>query len=52
MEYQATVFKTLDLPGGTLLPLSSTRGERVRVLSGRVWLTEEGDPLDAFLVDG
>ena len=52
MEHQATVFKTLDLPGGTLLPLSSTRGERVRVLSGRVWLTEEGDPLDAFLADG
>lgn len=52
MEHQTTVFKTLDLPGGTLLPLSSTRGERVRVLSGRVWLTEEGDPLDAFLAGG
>ena len=52
MEYQTTVFKTLDLPGGTLLPLSSTRGERVRVLSGRAWLTEEGDPRDAFLASG
>jgi len=52
MEYQTTVFKTLDLPGGTLLPLSSTRGERVRVLSGRAWLTEEGDPHDAFLASG
>ena len=52
MEYQTTVFKTLDLPGGTLLPLSSTRGERVRVLSGRAWLTEEGDLRDAFLASG
>ncbi len=52
MEYQTTVFKTLDLPGGTLVPLSSTRGERVRVLSGRVWLTEEGDLRDAFLASG
>ncbi len=52
MDYQTTVFKTLDLPGGTLLPLSSTRGERVRVLSGRVWLTEEGDLRDAFLASG
>ncbi len=52
MENQSTVFKTLDLPGGTLLPLSSTRGERVRVLSGRVWLTEEGVLRDAFLASG
>jgi hypothetical protein len=52
MEYQSTVFKTLDLPGGTLLPLSSTRAERVRVLSGRAWLTEEGDLRDAFLASG
>jgi hypothetical protein len=52
MEHQSTVFKTLDLPGGTLVPFSSTRGERVRVLSGRVWLTEEGDLCDAFLATG
>lgn len=52
MEYQSTVFKTLDLPGGTLVPVSSVRGERVRVLSGRVWLTEEGDLNDAFLASG
>ncbi len=49
---RSTVFKTLDLPGGTLVPFSSTRGERVRVLSGRVWLTEEGDLRDAFLASG
>ena len=52
MEYQTAVLKTLDLPGGTLLPLSSTRGERVRVLSGRIWLTEEGDLRDSFLASG
>ena len=48
MEYQTTVLKTLDLSSGTLVPFSSTRGERVRVLSGRVWLTEEGDLQDGY----
>ena len=52
MEHQSTVFKTLDLPGGTLVPFSSIRGERVRVLSGRIWLTEEGDLNDSFLASG
>jgi len=52
MEYQTTVLKTFDLSSGTLVPFSSTRGERVRVLSGRVWLTEEGDLHDALLADG
>ncbi len=27
-------------------------GERVRILYGRVWLTEEGDARDAFLASG
>jgi hypothetical protein len=52
MEHQSTVFKTLDLPSGTLVPFSSVRGERMRVLSGRVWLTEEGDLNDSFLASG
>ena len=52
MKQQATQFKTLDLPSGTLVPFPSVRGERVRVLSGRVWLTEEGDPNDEFLASG
>lgn len=47
-----TVLKTLDLSGGTLVPFSSTRGERVRVLSGHIWLTEEGDLHDALLAKG
>ena len=52
MEYQTTVLKTLDLSSGTLVPFSSKRGERVRVLSGRVWLTEEGDVNDVLLDNG
>ena len=52
MERQSTVFRTLDLPGGTLMPFSSVPGERVRILYGRIWLTEEGSPRDAFLASG
>ncbi len=52
MRHDPTVFKTLDLPGGTLLPFASVPGERVRILCGRVWLTEEGSPRDAFLGSG
>ena len=52
MRHQPTVFKTLDLPGGTLMPFSSVPGERVRVVCGRVWLTEEGNPNDVFLGHG
>lgn len=52
MRHQPTVFKTLDLPGGTLMPLAAVPGERVRVLCGRIWLTEEGSPHDAFLGRG
>ncbi len=48
----SSVFRTLELPGGTLVPFASVPGERVRVLCGRVWLTEEGSPHDAFLGRG
>ena len=51
MDDQSALFKILDLPGGTLVPFPSV-GERVRVLYGRVWLTEEGNPHDAFLASG
>ena len=46
------MFRTVDLPGGALMPFASVPGERVRVLCGRVWLTEEGSPHDAFLGRG
>lgn len=52
MNSGSTVFKTIDLPGGTLMPFASVPGERVRILYGRVWLTEEGSPRDAFLASG
>lgn len=46
------IFRTLDLPGGTLVPFPSVPGERVRILYGRIWLTEEGSTRDAFLASG
>ncbi len=52
MRFEPTILKTLDLPGGALLPFASLPGERVRVMCGRVWLTEEGGLRDAFLVTG
>ncbi|MBA3253600.1 MAG: DUF2917 domain-containing protein [Burkholderiaceae bacterium] len=52
MRQDPAVFKTLDLPGGTLMPFASVPGERVRVVCGRVWLTEEGSLRDAFIAAG
>jgi hypothetical protein len=52
MKEPVSTLRTLDLPGGSLVPFASTPGERVRVLYGRVWLTEEGDARDAFLGSG
>jgi hypothetical protein len=52
MRGEPIVLKTLDLPGGTLIPFASVPGERVRVVFGRVWLTEEGCLRDAFLGTG
>lgn len=52
MRESASVFRTLDLPGGSLVPFTSIPGERVRILYGRVWLTEEGCVRDAFLASG
>lgn len=49
MKQASTLFRTLDLPGGMLMPFAALSGERVRIVSGRVWLTEEGNPNDAFL---
>ena len=51
MERHSTVLRTLDLAGGTLMPFPSAPGERVRVIYGRVWLTEEGDLNDILLAN-
>lgn len=52
MKEPVSTLRTLDLPGGSLLPFTSIPGGRVRILYGRVWLTEEGDTRDAFLASG
>ena len=52
MRESASVLRTLDLPGGSLVPFTSVPGQRVRILYGHVWLTEEGNPHDAFLGSG
>jgi Protein of unknown function (DUF2917) len=52
MKEPVSTLRTLDLPGGSLVPFASMPGERVRVLYGRIWLTEEGEARDAFLGSG
>lgn len=52
MKSESTVSRTLDLPSGALMPFQSVPGERVRILYGRIWLTEEGNLRDAFLASG
>ena len=52
MREPASTLRTLDLPGGSLVPFTSIPGGRIRILYGRVWLTEEGDARDAFLGSG
>jgi hypothetical protein len=39
----------VDLPPGGTVALRLPRGARVRVLAGRVWITQEGDAHDWFL---
>lgn len=52
MKRPVSVFRALDLRPGSVVPFTSTPGERVRVLYGQIWLTEAGNPRDAFLAGG
>lgn len=52
MREQLSALRILDLPSGGLVPFTSRPGERVCILQGRVWLTEEGNVNDAFLASG
>lgn len=52
MREPVSTLRTLDMPGGSLVPFTSIPGERVRVLYGRIWLTEDGDARDLFLGSG
>lgn len=46
------VTRTVDLAPRQLLVLADRRGTRIKVLSGRAWLTEEGQPDDRFAQPG
>jgi len=52
MSELQSVLRTVDLPIGSVVPFKPAAGERVRVLFGRVWITEEGSPHDAFIGSG
>lgn len=52
MRERLSGFRTIDLPSGSVVPFTSMPGERVRILQGTVWLTEEGSVNDAFLGSG
>ena len=52
MSPSHSVLRTVDLPSGSVVPFTPAAGERVRILYGRVWLTEEGSTHDAFLGSG
>ena len=45
-------FRRLTLASGQLADLDDARGTVVRVASGRVWLTQYGDPVDHVLDAG
>lgn len=42
----------LDLVRGNMVRIEDGRGMMVRVLSGEVWITEEGDPRDRLVTAG
>ncbi len=46
------VTRTQELAHQQLLVLADRPGTRIRVLSGRAWLTEEGQPEDRFAQPG
>lgn len=43
---------TIDLDGGQLTIFEAMPGERVRLVSGAAWLTQEGEPGDSVLQPG
>ncbi len=46
------ITRTQDLAHQQLLVLADRPGTRIKVLSGRAWLTEEGQPEDRFAQPG
>lgn len=46
------MIRTVDLGRAQLLVIDAARAQRVRVLAGAAWLTQEGDSADAVLCAG
>jgi hypothetical protein len=51
-RHEYAVQGNLDLVRGNLVRIEDGRGMMVRVTSGGVWITEEGDPRDHFVGPG
>ena len=49
---QTMTTRTIDLDRAQLLILEDARGSRVKVISGGVWLTSDGDTQDYFAFSG
>ena len=51
-RHEQVVQGSLDLAHGNLVRIEDARGTRVRVASGAIWVTEEGDRRDRFINAG
>ena len=51
-RHEYVVQGNLDLVRGNMVRIEDGRGMLVRVMSGDVWITEEGDPRDRFVTAG
>ena len=51
-RHEYVVHGNLDLASGNLVRIEDGRGMLVRVTSGSVWITEEGDARDRFVSTG
>jgi hypothetical protein len=51
-RHEYVVQADLDLVRGNMVRIKDGRGLVVRVVSGEVWITEEGDPRDRFVTAG
>jgi hypothetical protein len=51
-RHEYIVQGNLDLVRGNMVRIEDGRGMMVRVVSGSVWITEEGDPRDRFVTAG
>ena len=51
-RHEYVVQGNLDLVRGSMVRIDDGQGMMVRVVSGEVWITEEGDPRDRFVTAG